>query len=166
MAWPSRTAASVLSGAGVETLGLDLWDRDAIAASVGWTWCDNPNDFSADVTWTTQYTGYFRMPVWAEATAVITLTFLAKESGGADNGDFRLKGKLFGGAFSTGATTSTALTSLYVPYEVTLAVPASPSWAGAMCEFALEAQHLTAGGTWTVSLQQLFANMRVVPISP
>jgi len=163
MAWPALTAESVLGNPGVKTIGKDLYDRDDIVAAVGWTWCDNPNDFSADVTWATQFTGYFRMPAWTLVGATVTLTFIAKRSGGADNADFRLKGKLFGGAFTTGGTTSDPLTGLYVPYEVTLTVPASPSWAGVMCEFALDAQHLTAGGTWTVSLQQLFANMRVAP---
>ncbi len=166
MAWPSTITTAILSGSGAKTLGVDLWDRDAIAGACSWTWAEGAAAFSADVTWATQMSAFFRLPVWAEATAVITLTFVAKQSGGADNADFRLKGKLYGGSFSTGGTTSDPLTGSYAPYQVTLAVPASPSWAGQVVEFALDAQHLTAGGTWNVALEQVTANMRVVPISP
>lgn len=165
MAWPSRTADQSLSGDGVETLGVDFWDRDAITAAMSWSWIDTELDFSADTAWATQFTGFFRMPVWSEATAVITLTFRATMSGGSDNGDFRLRGRLYGGSFSTGATTSDPLT-VNEFLEVTLAVPASPSWTAQVCEFTLDAQHTTAGGTWNIGLDRLMGNMRVVPISP
>ncbi len=166
MSWPSVTASAILSGEGAKTLGVTLWDRDAIAASVPWTWAESELNFSADTAWADQQLSIIRMPVWAEATAVITLTFLAKQSGGSDNADFRLKGKLYGGSFTTGGTTSNGLTGDYAPYEVTLTIPASPSWAGQVVEFALQAQHTTGGGTWNISLEQVTSNMRVVPISP
>lgn len=167
MSWPATTLDNTLSGEGAKTLGLTLWDRDAIAASVGWSIVSSGGkDFSSDTTWADQLHAIIRMPVWSLATAVITFTFVAKQSGGADNADFRLKGKLYGGSFTTGGTTSDGLTSAYLPYEVTLTIPNSPSWAGDVVEFAFQAQHLTAGGVWSLSLQQVVANMRVVPISP
>ncbi len=166
MSWPTRTSGATLSGDGSNTLGITFWDRDAIAAASSWSWVEGENDFSADTTGVTQMSAFFRMPVWAEATAVITLTFVATQTGGSDNADFRLKGKLYGGSFSTGGTTSDGLTGSYAPYEVTLAVPASPSWAGQVVEFALDAQHTTGGGNWDISLSFLTGNMRVVPISP
>ncbi len=166
MSWPTRTSGATLSGDGAKTLGLDFWDRDAIAAASAWSWTGAENDFSADTTWATQFSAFFRLPVYAEATAVITLTFLATQAGGSDNADFRLRGRLYAGSFSTGGTTSNGLTGVYVPYEVTLAVPASPSWAGQVVEFTLDAQHTTGGGNWDITLEFLTANMRVVPISP
>ena len=166
MSWPSVLAGKILSGEGSKTLGITLWDRDAITASTGWTWPSGLGGFSGDTSWATQFSAIVRMPVWAEATAVITLTFLAKQSGGSDNADFRLKGKLYGGSDTTGGTTSNGLTSSFAPYEVTLTIPASPAWAVQFVEFTLQAQHLTAGGTWNITLSQLVGNMRVVPISP
>ncbi len=166
MSWPNVTASDILSGKGIETLGVTLWDRDAIAAGVGWTWPGEQSAFSGDTSWATHFNSIVRMPIWTEVTAVITLTFLARQSGGADNADFRLKGKLYGGSFTTGGTTSNGLTSSYAPYEVTLVTPASPAWTGQVVEFALDAQHTTGGGTWDIALIQLVGNMRVVPISP
>ncbi len=166
MSWATRTAEQILSGDGIKTLGVDLYDRDSIVAGVPWSWVDGDSNFSADTTWATQFSAFFRLPDYAEATAVITLTFIAKQSGGADNADFRLQGRLYGGSFSTGGTTSNGLTGSFAPYEVTLAVPASPSWRSTVVEFNLQAQHLTGGGTWNVALEQVTSNMRVVPISP
>ena len=165
MSWPSRTSGATLSGDGAKTLGVDLWDRDAIAAEFGWTWPSTDNNTTT--TLANIETAMFRLPEWAEATAVISLTFTAfRDVAVSGNANFRLGGKEEGGSFVYGSTLNTALTTVYAPYVVTLAVPASPTWINQRIEFDFQAQRPASGvdADWQTGMGHVYANMRIAPI--
>ena len=169
MSWPARTVGSILSGSGVEIVGQNLYDRDVLVASMSWTWQSTNTNMTT--TLQDEHTGFIRLPVWAEATAVITLTFTAIRGGAVSgNANFRLRGREIGGSFVNGSTLNTAITDtsqpLTVAYEVTLAVPASPSWAGEIVEFGFQSQRPASGvdADWQSGMAFVTGNMRVVPI--
>jgi len=165
MAWPATITTAILSGSGAENLGQDVYDRDVLVASMSWTWQSTNNNMTT--TLQDEQVAFIRMPVWAEATAVITLTFTAVRGGAVSgNANFRLRGREIGGSYVNGSTLNTALTTSVAPYEVTLAVPASPSWAGVIIQFGFQAQRPASGADadWQGGMAFLSTNMRVVPI--
>jgi len=165
MAWPALTAANVLSGSGAKTIGANLYDRDLIAAEMGWTW--QAVVVNTTTTLQDEQNAFFRFPEWAVATAVITLTFTAYRDGAVSgNANYRLRGREEGGSWVNGSTLNTAITTSLAPYEVTLAVPASPSWAGVIVELALQGQRPASGtdADWHTGCAHLCANVRVAPV--
>ena len=161
MSWPARTAGDVLSGDGIETLGQDLYDRDTIAASAGWTWTSTPpNGVLITTSLVDEFNAIFRMPAWTVEGAVITLTYLAYATI-AGTGNYRLRGRVEGGSWVDGGTSAQLVTTSFAPYEVSLTVPASPSWALTRIEFGFQAQE-PGSGNWFVGLWGVAGNMRVV----
>lgn len=169
MAWPSTTVDEILSGKGAKTLGQDMYNRQLIAAEGSWSWVGLTQNVSSDSTLTTEQSGYFRFPTWAESTSVVTVTFVAKRGAGV-SGDcqFRIRARKVSGSWTDGTTLTTAITTSWAPYDVVLAVPASPSWAGELVECAWQAKAPAGFGggaavDWQAGLEYVSANMRVAP---
>jgi len=161
MSWPTRTASDALSGDGVETFGQDLYDRDTIAASFGWTWTTvPPTGVGLTTSLVDEFNAIFTMPSWTVEGAIITLTYQAKTTIAGD-GNFRLRGREEGGSWVNGSTVAQAVTTSFAPYEVSLTVPASPSWASVKVELGFQGQEPGAG-SWTVALWGVAGNLRVV----
>lgn len=133
MAWPTRTAESVLSGENVEAVGLDLWDRDSGVMQIGVPfWFDSVTvNFGS---WTTVASRIVRCPGWAKTGAVCSLAV----SVGSAGADLRLV---------VGSITGSTVTPSAAGVAVVSATAADDSWADALITITLEGQQNTASSS-------------------
>lgn len=137
MAWPTRTSDTVLSGDAAETLGLDLFNRDAYVMESGWTWYFTEQTTTSG-TYVAAVTRRWFMPPWAASGATVKLTVdIGNDSGGTTS--CRL---------SDGTNHGTAETTTSGSSVVTLELTVPSAWGDTVQ--SLEVQLQASSGTASV----------------
>lgn len=160
MAWPTRSAESVLSGENAETIGSDLFARDETVFDRGTHWdfdATSSTSFSTNATFDTIETQRWLVPPWVGSGDVMHVGILLRTSLATEQAEARLVHP--GDSVTGAAVTSTSTSFEVVTMELTAT---SGTWADTVQEFEIQVRNDTSLGvsaTAYASVSGLLTNL-------